>query len=159
MYRIKNRYGWIAKGMDMIKKMMIILMVSGGGLQAMCVQLRDMPVAKSTLTKDTSVAKSVEIGDTPMILPKAFIAESPILQDIEENLVLRRMKLHGLFEGQPMHVVLRVIEYQEALCLKKALTIECRAAIERAYDIALIKRLGLNVLLAEYLKLVQPKKS
>jgi hypothetical protein len=144
----------LRKGGDMMRRkslMSIVLMVSGTGLHGMmCIQLRDMPVEKSTLTKYTSVVKREQIPDIPMILPKAFIAESPILQDIEKDLVLKRMKLRGLFEDQPMHVVLRVIEYQEALCSGKAFTIECSRSIERAYDIALMKRLQLNALLAEY---------
>gem|GEM_PF-2871707 len=146
------------KGMDMTKKIIIALMVSCSGLQAMMIirTKDDAPVVKSTLTKDTSVVKSVQTQGMPMIFPKAFIEASPILSNIEKEPEFRRLKLRGLFEDQPTRVVLRVIEYQEALCSKEALTIECMKSIEYAYDIALIKRLGLNALLAEYLKLVPP---
>ena len=135
LYSIKTVEGvWIMKGMGMTKKIIIALMVSSSGLQGiMSVQTKDMPV----------------------ILPQTFIEASPILKNIEKDLILKKIRLHGLFQDQPVDVVLRVIDYQEELSSNKAVTIQCGDANEKACDLALIKRLKLNALLVQYRTLVQ----
>jgi hypothetical protein len=114
----------------MIKKIMIIAMMSSSGLQAMmCVQTLDMPVA----------------------LPQAFIDASPVLQAMQKGCMDANLKKHGLFTDQASRVVQRVIEDQKILSSKGPAVGDIVVGYKGiACCIALARRLELAPLLAEY---------
>lgn len=114
----------------MIKKIIVVVMMSFSGLHAMT---------------------SVQTKDMPVLLPKFLVEASPVLQEIEEDLALKKIRLRGLFQDQPLWVVLQVMEDQKKLTLKGTAAAEIvvgYGGIE--YCIACARRLGLAPLLAEY---------
>jgi hypothetical protein len=114
----------------MVRKIMIVLMINFSGMHAMmCVQTKDMPV----------------------LLPKVLVEASPVLQEIEKDPALKKIRLRGLFQDQPVWAVVRVIEDQKKLTLKGTAAAEIVVSYRGfEYCIACARRLGLAPLLAEY---------
>lgn len=115
---------------NMVRKIMITLMINFSGMHAMT---------------------SLQTKDMPVLLPKVLVEASPVLQEIEKNPALKKIRLRGLFQDQPVWAVLRVIEDQKKLTLKGTAATEILVEYKGIeYCIALARRLGLAPLLAEY---------
>lgn len=98
----------------------------------------------------------VQTKEMPIVLPQTFIDASPVLRTIQKD-PIKNLKKRALFEDQHSHVIQRVIQDQETLNSKDAvvnqLFIECRGVEDMPYYIVLARRLRLQGLIAEYLKI------
>lgn len=105
-------------------------MVSGTGLQA---------------------TMQIHAQGMPVLLPEEFIKSSPILKNIQATKELQEIRMRGLFADQDPRVVQRVIDDQKKLSSKDSAVGEIEVGYRGMdYCIALIKRLQLDALLAEY---------